>query len=87
MGSLLYVEEAHPAQFGKFGLMCVKHEHTRIIIGKLHDAPLALTEHDGVRKLIKIKVRACAKELEETGMNVKRIDQVKFQHVDEIYPD
>src|SRR5687767_984879 len=80
------IEEPHPSELGEFALVRVEHELPRMPELELQDVALALAEHDGVGELVGLEPGAGAVQVEEVAVDVKRVDEVEFERVDDVEP-
>src|SRR5918997_5734586 len=79
-----HLEEAHPPELGELRLVGVEHVLARVREAHLEDPALTLTEHHGVGELAALLARPRRDVVKEVAVQVKRVDQVVFQDVDEI---
>src|SRR5919109_3359129 len=80
------LEEAHPAELGELGLVGVEHEHAGVREVDLDDAPLSLSERDGVRELEPV-AGAGRVVAEEIAVQVERVDEIELGQVGEVDAD
>src|SRR5829696_6395182 len=90
---LLYLEQAHPAEFRELADMRVEHKRTWKTVADLQDPTLPLTEDLRVGELGGFDLpapgvpRARRVVVEEVGVRVEAVYEVELQHVDRVHPD
>src|SRR5690606_36371929 len=83
---LPHVQDPHPPELRELALMRVEHERARMVVRELQHRQSALAPQYGARPIAPLQVRTRAVEPEEVAVQVERVDQVEFRHVDQVDP-